>query len=278
MNLSQSNNNLGATFLKLTELIKTLRSENGCPWDRKQTLKSFHPYVLEEYHELVHAINELDSNEMVEEAGDLIFLTIFLSCMIEEAGYGTLSEMLIGVHEKMTRRHPHVFGDISVSSDKEVIENWSRIKASEEKIRLRNSVLDGVPKSLPALSRAHKLSSRAARVGFDWPNVTDLASKIEEELNEFKHAIENNEMDGVREELGDLLFVLVNLGRHLGIDPEAALNETSDKFERRFRHIEGRLESKNKSWLETEITEMDRYWDEAKILETTSQDWPSKSN
>ncbi len=272
MNLSQSNNNLGATFLKLTELIKTLRSENGCPWDRKQTLKSFHPYVLEEYHELVHAINELDSNEMVEEAGDLIFLTIFLSCMIEEAGYGTLSEMLIGVHEKMTRRHPHVFGDISVSSDKEVIENWSRIKASEEKIRLRNSVLDGVPKSLPALSRAHKLSSRAARVGFDWPNVTDLASKIEEELNEFKHAIENNEMDGVREELGDLLFVLVNLGRHLGIDPEAALNETSDKFERRFRHIEGRLESKNKSWLETEITEMDRYWDEAKILETTSQD------
>ncbi|MDA8407385.1 MAG: nucleoside triphosphate pyrophosphohydrolase [Deltaproteobacteria bacterium] len=278
MNLSQPNNNLGATFLKLTELIKTLRSENGCPWDRKQTLKSFHPYVLEEYHELVHAINELDSNEMVEEAGDLIFLTIFLSCMIEEAGYGTLSEMLIGVHEKMTRRHPHVFGDISVSSDKEVIENWSRIKASEEKIRLRNSVLDGVPKSLPALSRAHKLSSRAARVGFDWPNVTDLASKIEEELNEFKHAIENNEMDGVREELGDLLFVLVNLGRHLGIDPEAALNETSDKFERRFRHIEGRLESKNKSWLETEITEMDRYWDEAKILETTSQDWPSKSN
>ena len=278
MNLSQSNNNLGTTFLKLTELIKTLRSENGCPWDRKQTLKSFHPYVLEEYHELVHAINELDSNEMVEEAGDLIFLTIFLSCMIEEAGYGTLSEMLIGVHEKMTRRHPHVFGDISVSSDKEVIENWSRIKASEEKIRLRNSVLDGVPKSLPALSRAHKLSSRAARVGFDWPNVTDLASKIEEELNEFKHAIENNEMDGVREELGDLLFVLVNLGRHLGIDPEAALNETSDKFERRFRHIEGRLESKNKSWLETEITEMDRYWDEAKILETTSQDWPSKSN
>ncbi|MDR3605082.1 MAG: nucleoside triphosphate pyrophosphohydrolase [Syntrophaceae bacterium] len=272
MNLSKSNNDLGSTFVKLTELIKTLRSENGCPWDRKQTLKSFHPYVLEEYHELVQAINELDSNEMVEEAGDLIFLIIFLSCMIEEAGYGTLSEMLAGVHEKMTRRHPHVFGDISVSSDKEVIENWSKIKSLEEKIRLRNSVLDGVPKSLPALSRANNLSSRAARVGFDWPNVKDLASKIEEELNEFKQAIDNNDLDSVREELGDVLFVLVNLGRHLGIDPEAALNETSDKFERRFRHIESRLESENKSWLETEIAEMDRYWDEAKMIERTSQD------
>ncbi|MGA8830123.1 MAG: nucleoside triphosphate pyrophosphohydrolase [Desulfomonilaceae bacterium] len=272
MNLSKPNNDLGSTFVKLTELIKTLRSENGCPWDRKQTLKSFHPYVLEEYHELVQAINELDSNEMVEEAGDLIFLIIFLSCMIEEAGYGTLSEMLAGVHEKMTRRHPHVFGDISVSSDKEVIENWSKIKSLEEKIRLRNSVLDGVPKSLPALSRANKLSSRAARVGFDWPNIKDLAFKIEEELNEFKQAIDSNDLDSVREELGDVFFVLVNLGRHLGIDPEAALNETSDKFERRFRHIESRLESENKSWLETEIAEMDRYWDEAKMMETNSQD------
>ncbi len=272
MRLSKSDNDLGSIFVKLTELIKTLRSENGCPWDKKQTLKSFHPYVLEEYHELVQAINELDANEMVEEAGDLIFLIIFLGCMMEEGGYGTLSEMLMGVHEKMTRRHPHVFGDVSVTNDEEVIKNWAKIKDTEEKIKLRGSVLDGIPRSLPALSRAHKLSSRAARVGFDWSDVKDLAPKIDEEICEFKHAVENNELAKIREEFGDILFVLVNVGRHVGIDPEAALNETSDKFERRFRHIEARLESENKTWLQTNLTEMDKYWNEAKNLEEHSED------
>lgn len=267
MNKSKSNNDLGFLFVELTELIKTLRSENGCPWDKKQTLKSFHPYVLEEYHELVQAINELDQNEMIEETGDLIFLVTFLGCMIEEAGYGTLPEILTGALEKMTRRHPHVFGNVSVDSDKEVVKNWSKIKASEKKIKARRSMLDGVPKSLPALSRAHKLSSRAAHVGFDWPSLPELAPKIEEELIEFKHAVENNDVNKIRNEFGDILFVLVNVGRKIGVDPEAALNEASDKFERRFRHIEARLASDNKTWDQTNLTEMDKLWNQAKEFE-----------
>jgi MazG family protein len=267
MDLSRSNSELGSIFVQLTELIKTLRSENGCPWDRKQNLKSFHPYVLEEYHELVHAINETEPEEMLEEAGDLIFLVTFLGCMLEEEGYGTLSEILNRVLEKMTRRHPHVFGDISVADDKEVIQNWAKIKASEEKIGSRDSVLDGIPRSLPALSRAHKLSSRAARVGFDWLNFKDLLPKIDEEIGEFKQALETNQPDRIRDEFGDILFVLVNVGRRLGINPEAVLNETSDKFDRRFRHIESKLAAKGKTWPQTNLQEMDQYWNEAKALE-----------
>ena len=267
MGPSNFDSDLGSLFVKLTELIKTLRSENGCPWDRKQTIRSFHHYVLEEYHELVAAINDVNHSEMIEETGDLIFLVIFLGCMIEDEGYGSLAEILTGAHEKMTRRHPHVFGNLTVSDDKEVIENWSKIKASEEKVRSRESILDGVPRSLPALSRAQKLSSRAARVGFDWATLEDLAPKIEEELIEFKKAVEANNLDKIREELGDILFVLVNVGRRVDINSEAALDATSDKFEKRFRYMECRLQAENKSWVDTNLTEMDKLWDEAKMLE-----------
>ncbi|MGC8660176.1 MAG: nucleoside triphosphate pyrophosphohydrolase [Desulfomonilaceae bacterium] len=257
---------IGLLFEKLYELIKTLRSENGCPWDRKQTIKSFHHYIQEEYHELVAAINNVDKAEMVEEAGDLIFLVIFLGCMIEDEGYGSLDEILTKAHEKMTRRHPHVFGDLTVRDDKEVIENWTKIKAAEEQIQARGSVLDGIPRSLPALSRAQKLSSRAARVGFDWASLEDLAPKIEEELLEFKKAVEDKNLDKIREELGDMLFVLVNVGRLAEVNSEAALEETSDKFEKRFRYIEKTLHTQNKSWKQTNLAEMDKLWNEAKNL------------
>lgn len=272
MNLLKTGNDIDGIFTQLTQLIKTLRSESGCPWDRKQTLRSFHPYVLEEYHELVQAIDGVDPDEMVEEAGDLIFLVIFLGLMIEECGYGTLPEMLYGVIEKMTRRHPHVFGNVSVANDKEVIENWSKIKASEEKTKSRKSTLDGIPRSLPALSRAYQLSSRAAKVGFDWSGMKELLPKIDEEIGEFKKALEYNNPDKVRQEFGDLLFTLVNVARRLGIDPEAGLNETSDKFEKRFKYIETRLESQGKTWPQTSMTELDGYWDEAKVMEEKDPD------
>ena len=266
MSISQSNEEPGSIFVQMTDLIKSLRSTNGCPWDRKQTLKSFHPYVLEEYHELAHAINNSDMDDVVEELGDLIFLVTFLCCMVQETGNSSVGEILARVVDKMIRRHPHVFGDVSVANDKEVIENWTKIKASEEKIKMRKSVLDGIPRSLPALNRAQKISSRASRVGFDWVDVKDMLPKIDEEIQEFKEALETEQIDQIRDELGDILFVMVNVGRKLGINSEACLNETTDKFESRFKHIEQRLAKKDKTWPQTTLDEMERYWNEAKKL------------
>ena len=256
----------GSLFSKLVELIRTLRSENGCPWDKKQKLKSFHHYVLEEYHELVTAINEDNQPEIVEETGDLIFQVLFLGCMIEDEGYGSLADALLGVHEKMIRRHPHVFGDLSLDTDAEVLENWVKIKQSEEKVQARKSMLDGIPRSLPALSRAQQLASRAARVGFDWNTLTDMAPKIEEELLEFRDAVENNDIDKIRDEFGDILFMLVNVGRRAGIDSEAALNEASDKFYKRFRYIETILQTENRSWNQADLYYLNKLWDESKKL------------
>jgi MazG family protein len=255
------------SFSKLLNLIKTLRSENGCPWDKKQTPKSMHPYILEEYHELVQAINDGSKNEIVDEFGDLIFLVIFVAHMFEESGVTTLTEILEGVITKMVRRHPHVFGEVEVNNAQEVIDNWVKIKASEENIQRRESILDGIPRSLPALNRSQKLARRAAKVGFDWTRPDEVLPKVEEELNEFKQALLSGSKESTREELGDLLFVIVNAARHLEINSEAALNETSDKFERRFRYIESKLREKGKTPAEATLEEMDELWDEAKALE-----------
>jgi len=254
-------------FGRLLEIIRTLRSENGCPWDKKQTPQTFHHYILEEYHELVQALNDGVQDEIVGEMGDLLFLVVFVAYMFEQQGLGTLTGTVDRVIEKMTRRHPHVFGDASVNNAQEVIDNWYRIKASEADIQKRESLLDGIPRSLPALNRAQKLAARAARVGFDWTRAAEVFAKIDEELNEFKEAVTSGTPAEIREELGDLLFVVVNAARHLGVNSEAALNETSDKFERRFRHIENRLQESNKSLQQATLEEMDAFWDEAKRIE-----------
>ena len=167
----------------------------------------------------------------------------------------------------MRRRHPHVFGDVHVKDASDVIDNWGKIKASEENIRSRTSILDGIPRSLPALNRAQKLARRASKVGFDWDTASDVFHKVEEELGEFRQAVASGSPSDIREELGDLLFVIVNAARHLEINSEAALNETSDKFERRFRHIEARLRQQGKSPADANLQEMDALWDEAKELE-----------
>jgi MazG family protein len=186
--------------------------------------------------------------------------------MVQETGNSSVGEILARVVDKMIRRHPHVFGDVSVADDKEVIENWTKIKASEEKIKMRKSVLDGIPRSLPALNRAQKISSRASQVGFDWVDVKDMLPKIDEEIQEFKEALETEQIDHIRNELGDILFVMVNVGRKLGINSEACLNETTDKFESRFKHIEQQLAKEDKTWPQTTLDEMERYWNEAKEL------------
>ncbi|MEJ2719165.1 MAG: nucleoside triphosphate pyrophosphohydrolase [Deltaproteobacteria bacterium] len=244
-----------------------LRSDEGCPWDREQTPQSFHPYILEEYHEMVQAMHDGGAGEITDEMGDLLFLVVFVAYMFEQQGTTTLKRIFEGVMEKMIRRHPHVFGGVEVQSSGEVIDNWRKIKASEAGIRQRASLLDGIPRSLPALSRAQKLAKRAARVGFDWNQPQHVFAKVDEELQELKEAAAHEAPSRVREELGDLLFVTVNLARHLGIDSESALNETSDKFERRFRYIEEKLRSQGTSLEDVDLHRMDELWDEAKSLE-----------
>ncbi len=266
---NQSTNGADA-FGRLINLIRILRSENGCPWDMKQTPQSFHPYILEEYHEMVHAMNEGDKEDVVDEMGDLIFLVIFVAYMLEQQGMTTLKDIVDGVIEKMTRRHPHVFGDATARTADEVIDRWREIKAAEQNIRRRESILDGVPRSLPALSRAQKLAGRASKVGFDWTRPEDVFKKIDEELNELHEAVSSESLKAVREELGDLLFVVVNAGRHLKVNCEAALNETSDKFERRFRYIESCLNAQGRSLEEADLEEMDTLWDAAKEEENAS--------
>ncbi|MDQ7784512.1 MAG: nucleoside triphosphate pyrophosphohydrolase [Desulfomonilaceae bacterium] len=256
-------------FGKLITLIRILRSENGCPWDKEQTPQSFHPYILEEYHEMVHAMNQGDKEEIADEMGDLIFLVIFVAYMFEQQGLTTLKDVVEGVIEKMTRRHPHVFGDATATNSGEVIDKWREIKAGERNISRRDSILDGVPRSLPALSRAQKLAGRAAKVGFDWTRPEDVFDKIDEELNELRDAVSAQSSRAIREELGDLLFVIVNAGRHLKVNSEAALNDTSDKFERRFRFIESGLKAQGRSLEDADLKEMDRLWDEAKNQEHT---------
>lgn len=254
-------------FDRLLQLIRTLRSENGCPWDKKQTPRSFHPYILEEYHEMVQALNQGNRDEIVDEAGDLIFLVVFVAYMFEQEGLTTLADIVEASVDKMMRRHPHVFGDASAETPEDVINNWRAIKASEENIRARKSLLDGIPRSLPALSRAQKLAGRAARVGFDWTRAEEVFGKIDEELEELKEAASSGSAEEIREELGDLLFVIVNCARHLNVNGEVALNETSDKFERRFRYIEQQMRLQGKALEDASLSEMDELWDEAKAME-----------
>lgn len=254
-------------FDRLIDLIRTLRSEDGCPWDKKQTPMSFHPYILEEYHEMVQALNSRNSEEIVDEAGDLIFLVVFVAYLYEQQGLTTLAEIIEGVVDKMIRRHPHVFADAPAETPEDVINNWRTIKSSEENIRARESLLDGIPRSLPALSRAQKLAARAARVKFDWTDAQGVLEKIDEEVAELKQAAASGSPDEIREELGDVLFVLVNAARHLNVNGESALNETSDKFERRFRYIEEQMRIRGKSLEKADLKEMDELWDEAKARE-----------
>ena len=267
MERSEEAPEISEVFTELVKLIRTLRSEHGCPWDKKQNPQTFHHYILEEYHELVHAINEGNPAEIADETGDLIFLVVFVAYMFEQEGIATLSEVLQGVISKMVRRHPHVFGEVRVKDAEDVIDNWAKIKASEKNIQQRESLLDGIPRSLPALNRAQKLARRAAKAGFDWTKADEVLLKIDEELAELKQAMTSGSQAEIREELGDLLFVVTNAARHLEVNSEAALNETSDKFERRFRYIEAQLRSEGKSLEDADLQEMDRLWDEAKALE-----------
>ncbi len=257
------------TFDQLAQVIHKLRSPGGCPWDREQTHNSLKPMLLEETYEVIEAIEEGSDQELSSELGDLLLQVVFHAQIASETERFTITDVIEKVHDKMIRRHPHVFGDEEASTSAEVLRNWEAIKAAEKQAYgEKNSMLDSVSTSMPGLLEAFQMTSRVARVHFDWPNIKDCFDKLSEEISELEVEIEkpNNEK-AIADEVGDLLFMAVNIARLLNIDPESALKGTNRKFRRRFAHIENSLASQGKTPSESTLEEMEVYWQEAKKLE-----------
>jgi len=258
---------------RLLQIMAILRDpEQGCPWDRKQDFSSLIPYLLEEAYEVVDAIEREDYGDLKEELGDLLLQIAFHAQLASEQGLFDFESVAEVLCDKLTRRHPHVFADVQYQNDTQRAVAWEQAKASErlEKQKVNNqvsvSVLAGVAASLPALMHAEKLQSRAARHGFDWPDVSPVFDKVQEELDEVRAAFESGDQEHIVEEVGDLLFVAVNLARHLGVEPETALKSGSRKFTRRFQYIEKRIDEQNRALDECALAELDALWDEAKAV------------
>lgn len=229
----------GELFIRLKEIISRLRAPDGCPWDRKQTPHTFKSYLMEEAHELLEAINQEDAGNIKEELGDMLFQVVFLTQLYEERHEFSLADVIEGITAKMVRRHPHVFGGTTVDDEKELRRQWNEIKARESgKKKKPGGMLTAVPKSLPALRRAQRVSERAARTGFEWPDAQSAFAKIEEELAELKEACSSGDKEKINEEIGDLLLSLVTLSRKLGTNSEDALSSATDKFINRFIKME----------------------------------------
>ena len=252
----------------LLEVMRRLRDPvSGCPWDREQTFSSIAPYTIEESYEVADAIARGDTRDLKEELGDLLFQVVFHARMAEEQGLFDFDDVAAGMAEKLIRRHPHVFGEVSHRTAEEQTVAWEVQKAQERKAKDKAGVLDDVPVGLPALTRAAKLTKRAARVGFDWPRIDDVLDKLDEETLELKAEIAAGEREKAHAELGDLLFVLANLARWLDVEPEDALRGTNAKFVRRFRSIEAALKARGKTPDQSDLAEMDALWNEAKVAE-----------
>lgn len=248
-------------FEKLIKIVADLRDpENGCPWDMKQTAKSLVPNFIEELYEVVEAIEDEDDDALREELGDLMLHLVFQVQIASEEGVFGMEEVLEAINEKLVRRHPHIFGDAEADAANEVKMNWERIKKAEKKDR--KSILDGVPRSMPALIQAWRLQEKAASVGFDWQELEPVCDKIAEEHGELMDALEKGDKAGIEEEMGDLIFSIVNLARKLEIDAEAALKSTNRKFYDRFQYIEAQYKDKDMS--EADLDELDTHWKEAK--------------
>lgn len=253
-------------FDELVEIFRKLRSPEGCPWDKAQNHQSILQCAVDEVYEFLEATEEKNESHMCEELGDLLLQVVFHSQMASERGAFAIQDVIQGINQKLYKRHPHVFGDGRADSPDQVIQNWEAIKAEEKP--QRKSVVDGVPKSLPALFMAEKVQRKAAGVGFDWPDAGPVWDKVHEELEEFQSAVREGNKDLAHEEMGDILFSLVNLARHSGISAEEALRMTIQKFIRRFQYVEGRMSMAGKKWDKTSLAEMDVFWEEAKGQES----------
>ncbi|MBT4483920.1 MAG: nucleoside triphosphate pyrophosphohydrolase [Candidatus Latescibacteria bacterium] len=257
-----------SSFDELITIIKILQAPGGCPWDREQTHKSLKPYFLEEVYEALEAIDSGSDDHLAEELGDVMLQVVFHAEIASREGRFDIEDVTKGIVDKLKRRHPHVFADATVENSKEVLRNWEAIKRREKREKKKGgSVLDGLPKGLPALIKARRIQEKVSRVGFDWERTEEVMLKVEEELRELKEARDNNDPAAVEEELGDLLFAVANLARFVSVCPEDALRKTIDKFQRRFMYIERELPKRGKKLGETSLEEMDELWEEIKTKE-----------
>ena len=251
------------TFKDMVELMRTLLSPAGCPWDREQTLESLKPYILEETYEVLEAIDKASASQLKEELGDLLFQIVFCAELMNQISPYDINDVIQEITEKMKRRHPHVFGEKAVKDSNEVVEQWQRIKEKETPSSPK-SLLDGIPKSLPALLKTHQIGQRVARVGFDWPNIGQLIEKIEEELKEFVDSLTEEERERVEEEFGDLLFSVTHLGRFLDLNAEAVLQKANARFTKRFHFMEEEAQKKQLPLENHSREELEALWEKAK--------------
>lgn len=252
-------------FEGLVDIVAKLRSPDGCPWDREQTRESLRQYLVEEFYELIDALEENDSDGMKEEMGDLLFQILIQSQLSKEEGKFDIHDVVSGIADKMVQRHPHVFGDREIKTSEGVVEWWEESKKREGKNH--DSAIGGVPRSLPALLRARKIQMKATKVGFDWEKLDDVFEKLEEEITELKEAIKEKKHKDIEDELGDLFFVLVRIANFVEVNPEDALSRTIRKFDQRFRHIEAAAAGQGRKISDMTLAEMEIFWQEAKISE-----------
>ena len=267
-----SDKSIEQKFTHLLEVMARLRGEAGCPWDKEQTHLSLKPCLLEESYELLDALDSGDANKLKEELGDVLLQVIFHAQIAREEGRFTIEDVIAQLTEKLIRRHPYVFAGEPLPEDAaSVLKQRMQIKASEKEHGEVKSALGNVPKAMPALARAQSISRRAAHLGFEWPDIEQVWKKVDEEIHELKEAAASGNTLRTGEEVGDLLFTLVNIARFLDVESEEVLAQTVDRFIRRFQHIETKLREANKSFDQSSLEEMDRYWEEAKALEAQAK-------
>ncbi len=257
-------------FEDLVEVMARLRGPNGCPWDREQNHRSLEGYLIEECYEVLDAIEAEDTDALTEELGDVLLQVVFHAQLAAEEGLFDIRDVITRIVEKLVRRHPHVFGDVEVDSAEEVLKNWEAIKRAEKGEHWRKSALDGIPRRLPALMRAMEMSKRAAKVGFEWERLEDVFAKVDEELSELRVAVAAGSTEAIREELGDLLFALVNIARWQHVDPEEALRTMLGRFSARFRWMEMQAQREGHDLKALSLEQLDALWNRAKVLERQS--------
>ncbi len=268
---------IGTALERLCEVMRRLRAKDGCPWDKEQDLRSLRPYLVEETYEVLDEMDQVSAGgpwkPLAEELGDLLFQIVFHAQLATEVNEFSMADVANAIADKLERRHPHVFGEAKVDGAEQVLQNWAKLKADERKAKTGRvgSVLDGVPSAAPSLQRAERLTEKASRIGFDWPDVAGVRAKVDEELAELDEAIAQKDRDAIEHELGDVLFSLANLGRKLNSPPEEACRGATRRFTSRFTKVEAGLEALGIPFGEATLEQMDRLWDQAKAEEQGAQ-------